>query len=325
MHAVQLDAGVARWVEVPAPALPAGSVRIAVAAAGVNRADLVQRAGAYAPPPGASLILGLECAGTITEVGPGVTRWKVGDTVCALLAGGGYASQVVVDAGHVLPVPSGLSLVDAAAIVEVFATAWLNLMTEGGLAGRTGCRVLVHAGASGVGTAAVQIARAWGHPTWVTVGSDDKVAACVALGAEGGSVRHAGPWLADVQAWAPGGVDLVLDPVGGSYLHDNLQALAVDGRLVLIGLMGGRSAEIDLGRLLMRRLRVVGSTLRSRSDAAKRALVAELEREVWPRFADGTLRPILDSTFPITEVDAAHALVASNKTLGAVVLTVPQD
>ncbi len=322
MRAIDVVDGKCVLADAPAPALKPGCVRIAVTAAGINRADLNQKEGRYPPPPGASLILGLECAGTIAEVAPDVTSWRVGDRACALLAGGGYASEVVVDARHVLPIPSGMSDVEAAAGVEVFATAWLNLMDEGGLRYQKGARLVVHAGGSGVGTAAVQIARAWGHHPFVTAGDDAKIARCVALGAEGGANRRAGRWADAASAWAPGGVDAILDPVGGAYLADDLTVLAIDGRLVIIGLMGGRAAEIDLGRLLVKRLRVVGSTLRSRSDDFKAALVADLRANVWPRFADGTLKPIVDATFPLADAEAAHARVASNGTFGAVVLTV---
>lgn len=310
------------YTTVDSPALRSGAVRIAVTAAGVNRADLNQKEGRYPPPPGASPILGLECAGTVAEVAPDVTTWRVGDRVCALLAGGGYASEVVVDARHVLPIPAGVTDVEAAAVVEVFATAWLNLMDEGGLRGQRSARLLVHAGGSGVGTAAVQIAKAWGHHAFVTAGDDEKIARCVALGAEGGANRHAGRWADAVSAWAPTGVDAILDPVGGAYLADDLTVLATDGRLVIIGLMGGRAAELDLGRLLVKRLRVVGSTMRSRSDDFKAALVADLRANVWPRFEDGTLKPIVDATFPLDQAEAAHAHVAGNTTFGAVVLTV---
>lgn len=322
MRAVDVIGGRCVVTEVPRPVPGPGEVRIAVHAAGVNRADLVQKAGRYPPPPGASPILGLEVAGTIAEVGPEVTAWRTGDPVCALLAGGGYAEHVVVDARHVLPRPDGLSHVQAAAMVEVFATAWLNLMQEGGLADRPGATVVVHAGGSGVGTAAVQLCRLTGHPVFVTAGSDDKLARCRALGADGGANRHDGPWRHHVQAWRPDGVDLVLDPVGAAYLGDNVAVLAPDGRLVLIGLLSGRTAELDLGLVLSRRLRVQGSTLRSRDAGFKASLIRALRTDVWPHVDDGSLVPIVDRTFPLDEAEAAHAHVASNDTFGAVVLTV---
>ncbi|MCB9665669.1 MAG: NAD(P)H-quinone oxidoreductase [Alphaproteobacteria bacterium] len=323
MEAIVVEDGVCVLRRVPAPALPPGCVRISVRAAGVNRADLAQKAGRYPPPPGASPILGLEVSGVVTEVADGVEPWRPGDPVCALLAGGGYATEVVVDARHVLPLPPGVDHVGAAAVVEVFATAWLNLQGEGGLEGRTGARVLLHAGASGVGTAAIQLCRVLGHESFVVVGSDEKLAQCLALGASGGANRHAGPWLPHARAWRADGVDLVLDPVGADTLADDLEVLGTDGVLVVIGLLSGRQAPLDLGRLLVKRLRIQGSTLRSRSDAFKAELVATLRARVWPHFLDGTLRPLVHATFPLAEAEAAHALLASNATTGALVLEVP--
>jgi putative PIG3 family NAD(P)H quinone oxidoreductase len=322
MRAVDVVDGRCVPVELPSPVPGPGELRLRVVAAGVNRADLSQKAGRYPPPPGASPILGLEASGVVDAVGPGVEAWKVGDAACALLAGGGYAEQVVVDARHALPLPAGVDHVGAAAIVEVFATAWLNLFDEGGLRGRAGGAAVLHAGGSGVGTAGVQLLRAFGHASFVTAGSAEKIARCVALGASGGWNRHDGPWLPAVQAWRPDGVDVVLDPVGGGYLDDDLAALAPDGRVVILGLMGGRSTPIDLGRLLVKRLRVQGSTLRSRDAGFKARLVGALRTEVWPRFADGSLRPIVDRTFPLAEAEAAHAHLASDATFGSVVLTV---
>lgn len=322
MHAILPDHEPLTWAELPdLPAPGPGQVRLSVIASAVNRADLVQRKGAYPPPPGASRVLGLECSGFVQAVGPGVTGWREGDACCALLSGGGYASQVLCPASHLLPVPAGLSVQDAAALPEVWATAWLNLVEEGGL--RPGERVLLHAGASGVGTAAIQLCRQRGARAWVVVGSEQKVAACVALGAEGGSVRHDGAWGDDVRRWAPEGVDLVLDPVGGGTIPAELPLLATGGRIVLIGLMGGRVAELDLGRLLVKRIRLSGSVLRSRSDAEKARIVDGLRREVWPGLEDGALRPVIAARVPITQVEQAHRLVASDATVGKVLLTLP--
>jgi putative PIG3 family NAD(P)H quinone oxidoreductase len=323
MRAVHVDGAQLVWRTTATPELLPGTVQVRVHAAGVNRADLAQRAGRYPPPPGASPILGLEAAGEVVACSPDVRGWQVGDRVAALLSGGGYAEQIVVPAGHLLPIPEGRSYEEAAAFTEVFATAWLNLQHEGGLRGTTGQRVLLHAGGSGVGTAAIQLCRLWGHPCFVTVGSDDKLARCLDLGAEAGAVRHAGPWLDAVRAWAPDGVQLVLDPVGAGYLADNQRALGLDGRLVLIGLLSGARAELDLGRLLLLRQRVLGSTLRSRDDAFKARLIRELRDEVVPRWASGELRPVLDRAFPIGQAGAAHDYLASNQSFGAVVLTVP--
>jgi putative PIG3 family NAD(P)H quinone oxidoreductase len=311
-------------VEQPTPAPGPDEVRIAVHAAGVNRADLSQRAGNYPPPPGASPILGLEVAGVVEAVGEGVVQVAPGDRVMALLAGGGYAEQVVCRADATLPLPAGASFVEGAAFPEVFATAWLNLVHEGALhhPARPGASALIHAGASGVGTAAVQICRLLGVPSFVTVGSAAKVEVARSLGADGGAVRHEGPWLPAVRAWRPDGVAMILDPVGAAWLDDNLRALAIDGVLVAIGLLSGRRAELDLGRVLTHRLRIQGSTLRSRSDAAKAALLGELAAHVVPAWVDGRLRPILDQVHPWLEADAAHARMADNVTVGAQVLRV---
>ncbi|MDR5868528.1 NAD(P)H-quinone oxidoreductase [Halomonas koreensis] len=319
MHAM-LDApeGLA-WEETPTPEGPAaGEVRLRVAWAGVNRADLMQRAGHYPPPPGASPLLGLEVSGRVVEVGEDVTGLAPGQRVCALLAGGGYAEQVVVDARQVLPVPEGLDLRQAAALPEVFATAWLNLFMEGDL--RPGERVLLHAGASGVGTAAIQLCRAFGHPCFVTLGSDAKLEACRALGAEAGWNRHRGSFVEAVKAW--GGADLILDPVGASYLADNQRVLNGDGRLVVIGFMGGRQAELDFGRLLMKRQRLIGSTLRSRPPAEKGEILGALQRRVWPLLTRGEIAPLIDRSWPIRDAAAAHEHVRADANIGKVLLEV---
>ncbi len=267
MKAIVADNGDLAWRETAEPPLGVGEVRIRVHATAINRADLVQRSGGYPPPPGASNILGLECAGEIVAVGDGVGRVEPGDQVCALLSGGGYAEQVVVPAGQVLAIPDGLDMLQAAAIPEVFATAYLNLYMEANLA--RGERVVIHAGASGVGTAAIQLCNTTNNPCFVTAGSSEKIDRCVALGAAGGWDRHEGSFLPAVTTW--GGVDVVLDPVGAAYVDDNLSCLNVDGRLVLIGLMSGMQTQLNLGVLLMKRLRMIGSTLRARSTAAKAA------------------------------------------------------
>lgn len=321
VRAIDVIDGVCRPIEIPSSDLGPEGVRIEVEAIGVNRADLVQKAGRYPPPPGASPILGLEVAGIVTGFASSVEGLRVGDRVCALLTGGGYAEEVVAPAGCVLPVPDGLDAVQAAAILETWTTAWLNLGRLGGLHRRQGAaHVLLHAGASGVGTAGLQLCSAWGHPTFVTAGSPDKIERCVALGAAGGANRHDGPWLPAVQAWAPDGVDAILDPVGGPYFADNLQALAPDGRLILIGLMGGREAPIDLGRMLMKRIRVEGSTLRARTVPFKARLLQELRSFTWPRFRDGRFKPVVEQTFPLDEAEAAHRRLASNETFGKLVL-----
>ncbi|OHC26519.1 MAG: NAD(P)H-quinone oxidoreductase [Pseudomonadales bacterium RIFCSPLOWO2_12_59_9] len=315
MQALQGVEGGVQWVQRPSPDCDVGQIRIQVAAAGLNRADLLQRAGLYPPPPGASDIIGLECAGVVSEVGAG-SAWQVGDRVCALLAGGGMAEEVVVDAGHALPVPEGLSLLEAAALPEVYATAWLNLYQLAAL--RPGEKVLVHAGASGVGSAAIQLCKAFGNPCWVSVGSPERLAYCVALGAQGGVVRTDG--LDGLRDFAP--FDVVLDPVGASYAQSNLQLLAVDGRWVLIGLMGGREVQFDLGMLLVKRVQLLGSTLRNRDELFKADLLRDLRQHVWPLFTEGRLKPQLEKVFAAKDVDAAFAALASNQVNGKLVLSI---
>lgn len=315
MKALQGSEGRPGLIECQAPSCGAGQVRIRVVAAGVNRADLLQAAGLYPPPPGVSDILGIECAGVITEVGAGST-WQVGDRVCALLAGGGMAEEVCVDARHVLPVPEGLSLLEAAAIPEVYATAWLNVFQLGQL--QPGEKVLLHAGASGVGSAAIQLCKAYQSPCWVSVGSAERLAYCQELGAEGGVIRGAG--LEGLEAFAP--FDVILDPVGASYAAQNLKMLGLDGRWINIGLMGGRRAELDLAQLLSKRIQLIGSTLRSRSDAFKAELMAQLAAKVWPLFATGQLQAQADEVFAWTEAEAAFARLASNQVNGKVVLQI---
>ena len=319
MKAVLIGGGKLRLGELPEPDVGVGEVKIAVAASAVNRADLAQVAGAYPPPPGASNIPGLECSGEVMEVGEGVTSLAPGAQVCALLAGGGYAETAVAPAGQVLKIPSGLSPLQAAAIPEVFATAYLNLYQEAGLA--LGERVLLHAGASGVGTAALQLCRESGNPAFVTLGSDDKLKRCLALGAAGGVNRHTGNFAAQVAQWTDGqGFDVILDPVGAAYLRDNLASLATDGRLLLIGLLGGAKAEVALGLVLMKRLRLIGSTLRARSIPAKSAVMDGLKVHVWPKLESGAIKPVIEACFPMAEAQRAHALVAGNETLGKVLL-----
>lgn len=303
--------------EMALPPLAEHEVRLRVRAAGVNRADLVQRAGHYPPPPGASPALGLECAGEIEAVGAAVAGWQVGDMACALLAGGGYARQVQVDARHLLPIPAGLTLTEAAGLSEVFATAWLNLFEEAALA--PGERVLLLAGASGVGTAAIQLCRAFGHPVFVSVGSAAKLRACRDLGASGGVVRAQ---QALTEVLGETGVDVILDPVGGAELNLRLGLLRPGGRVVLIGIMAGRSATLDLGQLLVQRQRLIGSTLRGRSDDFKTGLIARLRERVWPLFEQGKLRPVIDRVYPWQEVEAAHARLASNDTVGKLILSI---
>ena len=287
-------------VDAPRPYCGTGQVRIRVAAAGVNRADLLQVAGLYPPPPGVSDVLGLECAGKVIEAGEG-SGWQVGDQVCALLAGGGMAEEVCVDGRHVLPLPPGLSMLEAGAVPEVYATAWLNVFMLGE-AGK-GDRVLIHAGASGVGSAAIQLCKALDIDCWVSVGSQERLDYCVSLGAKGGVIR--GDGIEGLQEFGP--FDVILDPVGASYAVQNLKMLAVDGRWVNIGLMGGRRVELDLAQLLGKRIRLIGSTLRTRDDDFK----AELIR---------SLHPQAEEVFDFADAEQAFARLASNQVNGKLVL-----
>ena len=313
MRGLQAEGGVLSWRKEQAAALQPGQVRVRIKAAGINRADLLQKAGHYPPPPGTTDILGLECAGEVIETS-GQTRWQPGDRVCALLAGGGMADEVVVDARHLLPVPQGMSWEGAAAIPEVFSTAWLNVFELG--AAQPGEKVLIHAGASGVGTAAIQLCKAFGNPCWVSLGSQDKLDTCIALGAEGGVLRHDG--IASLKDFGP--FDVALDPVGANYAKDHLDLLALDGRWVLIGLMGGRGAELDLAKVLGKRLRLTGSTLRTRNADFKAGLLARMEEKLWPLFETGKLKPLVARTYPFDQVDEAFDELALDRIVGKIVL-----
>ena len=324
MKAVLVEGDALVWGDADIGAPGPGEVLIANRASAVNRADLAQRAGGYPPPPGASEILGLECAGIVAAVGEGVARVEPGDRVCALLAGGGYAERVLAPAGQVLKIPGELSFTEAAALPEVFATAYLNLFVEGSL--QFGETALLHAGASGVGTAGIQLCREFGSPCFVTAGSDGKIARCVELGAAGGANRHTERFADKVPEWTDGaGLDVILDPVGAAYLEDNLRALKPDGRLVIIGLLGGADLAVQrgLGLMMMKRLRIVGSTLRARSIARKAAVMDALKERMWPAIADGRIRPVIEAVVPMPETEEAHRLIAGNETFGKVVLEVP--
>lgn len=309
------------WQETETPEVATGQVRIKVHATAINRADLMQRRGFYPPPAGASTIMGLECAGEIEKVGRGVSRWREGDKVCALLGGGGYAEYAVAHEGSVLPAPGGFSFEEAAALPEVFATVWLNLFMEAAL--RDGEKVILHAGGSGVGTAGIQLCKSFGNPCYVTVGSDEKLQRCLALGAEAGTNRHQQAFLDKAREFAGDqGIGVILDPVGGSYLKDNLDLLGLEGRLVLIGLMGGGATDINLAMLLSKRLKVIGSTLRTRTDQFKARVMIDMEEKVWPKLESGEIGPVIDTVMPITEASAAHDLVASDTTFGKVVMKI---
>ena len=303
--------------EADAPALSEGELRIDVAAFAVNRGDLMQRAGMYPPPPGASEVMGLECAGTVSELGAGVSGFAVGDRVMALLPGGGYAEQAVAHAGSVMKVPERLSLEEAAAVMEVFLTVHLCVFQLAAFP--DGGTLLVHGGGSGIGTAAIQLGREVGATIYTTAGSADKCQRCEELGANR-AVNYRDESFAEVIRDARSSVDVVLDHIGGSYLEDNLGVLGLGGRLVLIGLMGGAKAEINLGALVGKRLQVIGSTLRARPVAEKAALVADFERRFGAALAEGRIAPIVDRVLPAAEVSAAHEAMQASEHFGKLVL-----
>ena len=302
----------------PVPVPGAGEIVIRVAWAGVNRPDALQRAGAYAPPPGASDLPGLEAAGHVAAVGPGVTRWREGDRVCALLPGGGYAEYVATPAEHALPVPAGMSLREAACLPETFFTVWTNVFERGGL--QAGERFLVHGGSSGIGTTAIQLAGARGARVFATAGSAEKCAACTRLGAERAINYREEDFVRVLKA--EGGANLILDMVGGDYLPRNVQAMADDGRLVQIAFLQGPKVELNFAPVMTRRLTITGSTLRPQSHAAKARIAAALEREVWPLLEAGRVAPVMDREFPLDEAAAAHARMESSAHIGKIVLRV---
>jgi putative PIG3 family NAD(P)H quinone oxidoreductase len=313
---------VLEWAEVPDPEPGPTEVVLDVAATAVNRADVLQRQGRYPPPPGAPQYLGLECAGVVRSVGAEVTGWSVGDVACALLAGGGYAEQVAVPAGQLMPVPAGLDLVAAATLPEAACTVWSNLVTVGGL--RSGQTVLVHGGASGIGTIAIQVAVALGARVAVTAGSAAKLDRCRELGAEILVNYREQEFVGAVREQTDArGVDLVLDVMGGSYLPRNLQVVAPDGSIVVIGLQGGATAELSLGLLLAKRARVVGTTLRARPAEQKAAIVQDVVAQVWPLVAAGTVRPVVDRVLPLPQVSQAHRVLEAGEHVGKIALTVP--
>lgn len=309
------------WSEVDDPTPGPGEVVLDVTATAVNRADVLQRQGRYPTPPGASPFMGLECSGTVRSVGPSVTGWKVGDTACALLAGGGYAEQVAVAVETLLPIPAGVDLVTAGSLPEVACTVWSNLVMTAGL--HEGQTVLLHGGSSGIGTMAIQVCRALGARVAVTAGSAAKLEACRELGADILVNYRETDFTDAVRAETDGrGAEVILDVVGGPYLGRNIDALAPGGRLVVIGLQGGVKAEINLGLLLARRAGVIGTTLRSRPLAEKAAIVAAVREKVWPMIEDGRVRPVVHTVLPISQAAAAHELMESSAHIGKIVLQV---
>jgi putative PIG3 family NAD(P)H quinone oxidoreductase len=310
------------WGEVPDAEAGHGEVLVEVAASAVNRADLLQRQGHYPPPPGASEVLGLECSGTVAEVGAGVEGWSVGDEVCALLAGGGYAERVAVPAGQVMRVPAGIGLVTAASLPEVTSTVWSNLFMVAAL--QPGEWLLVHGGTSGVGSMAVQLARALGARVVTTSGAEAKCERARQLGADA-ALDYRDDWVAGVREVTGGhGADVVLDIMGAAYLGRNVDVLAVNGRLVVIGLQGGRRAELDLGALLAKRAAVVATALRSRPTSEKAAIVTAVAEHVWPLVTSGTVRPVIDRVLPMDQAVEAHRVIEAGEHVGKVLLRCPQ-
>jgi NADPH:quinone reductase len=308
-------------VERPKPELAPGEVLIKVEAAGVNWPDVMQRMGQYPPPPGAPDIPGLEVAGVIVKVAHGVSDWRIGDRVCALVAGGGYAEFCVAPAPQCLPIPRGLDFVRAAAIPETFFTVWTNIFERGRL--RPGESILIHGGSSGIGTTAIQLAHARGSRVFATAGSAAKCAACERLGAERAINYRESDFVAAIKDATNGrGVDLILDIVGGDYLPRNIEALAIDGRLVQVGLLGGYKAQLNLIALMQRRVTLTGSTLRARSIAEKGAIGAALRQHVWPLLESGAVKPVIHATFPLRSAADAHRVMDSRAHIGKLVLVV---
>ncbi len=311
---------VLRPVERPRPEPGHGEVLVRVAAAGVNRPDVLQRKGGYPPPPGAPDIPGLEIAGTVAALGAGVSEWKEGDALCALVAGGGYAEYCTAPAAQCLPVPAGFDMVKAAALPETFFTVWTNVFQRARLVG--GERFLVHGGSSGIGTTAIQIAVARGSRVFATAGSAEKCAACERLGAERAINYRDEDFVAVIKELTQGeGVDVILDMVGGDYIARDIAALRPEGRLVLIAFLGGSKAELDFLPLMLKRITVTGSTLRPRSIEEKGAIAAELRAEVWPLLDAGTIAPVIDSTYPLADAAEAHRRMDSGAHIGKIVLT----
>jgi putative PIG3 family NAD(P)H quinone oxidoreductase len=311
--------GVLTLVDRPVPGPGPGEVLIRVAAAGVNRPDCLQRQGKYPPPKGASDIPGLEAAGRIAAIGAGVTGFAVGDGVCALLAGGGYAEYCTVPAVQCLPIPAGLSFTEAAVLPETFFTVWTNVFERGRL--QPGETLLVHGGASGIGTTAIPLARAFGARVFATVGSEGKRLLCERLGAER-AINYRTEKFLDVVRECAGGVDVILDIVGAPYLADNIALLREEGRLVLIAALGGAKAEVNLGQLFVKRLTVTGSTLRNRSPEEKGRIAAALRQHVWPLLESRRLAPVLQATFPLDDAAKAHELLEANQAMGKIALII---
>lgn len=306
------------FAEVPSPTPKTGEVLIDVTATALNRADLLQRQGHYPPPPGASEYLGLECSGRIAELGAGVSEWRVGNEVCALLTGGGYAEQVIAPTGQVLPVPAGVSLAEAAALPEAACTVWSTVFSAAQL--MPGETILIHGGAGGIGTMALQLARAYGARVICTA-SEQNVAACRAHGAEEVVNYHTEDFVKSVREFTEGrGANVILDLIGAQYLARNLEALSLDGRLVVIGMQGGRRGELDLNQMLQKRAHIMGSTLRAREAADKALIVSDVQEHVWPWISAGRIRPVIDRAFALADAGEAHEYFEENSRVGKVLL-----
>ena len=310
-------------IERPLPAPKQGEVLIKIAAAGINRADCYQRQGAYPPPPGASDILGLEVSGTIAVLGEGVINWKVGDKVCALVSGGAYAQYCTAHSGSCFAIPTGYDWVKAAALPETFMTVWSNVWMRAAL--KPSETLLVQGGSSGIGTTAIQLAKAFGHRVFVTAGSAEKCAACEKLGAEKAINYHTEDFVEVVKKLTDGrGVNVILDMVGGDYIPRELNALAEEGRIVLIAFQRGMQASVDLGLIMRRRLTVTGSTLRGRDETFKTSVAGAVKEKIWPLLESGKLAPVISATFPLAQAADAHRLMESSQHIGKIILTVEQ-
>ena len=319
MKAIVITDNKLNWVDNEDPDCKDNEVIIKVKATAVNRADLAQRVGLYPAPPGASEILGLECSGIIQEIGRNVVNRKVGDEVVALLAGGGYAEYVSCPEVQTLPLPKNINLNDGAAIPEVFATCWLNLFIEGNL--KKGEKVLFHAGASGIGTAGIQLCNIFQCESYITAGSEEKVEFCIDLGSNAGTVRLENSFKS-FKDHCPSGLDIILDPVGANYFEENLNNLAIDGRLIIIGILGGVNGKINIGNLLMKRQKIIGSTIRSRSIEVKGKVMNALYENIWDHFEKKIIKPIIYKKLPIREADEAHQIMQNNNNIGKIILEV---
>ena len=292
-------------------------ILIEIKAAGLNRADIAQKKGLYPPPPGASEVLGLECSGVVESVGKEVKSKKPGDEVMALLGGGGYAEYVTCHEFHAINKPKNLNWIEAASIPEVYATCWLNLFLEASM--QKGDKVVFHAGASGIGTAGIQLANVFDCESFVTAGTEEKIKFCLNLGASDGEIRS-NDIFSKIKEWAPGGVNIILDPVGGEYFERNLDVLSTEGKLIVIGLMGGAKANLNLGLLMVKRQKIIGSTIRARSNETKNIVMQELSEKVIPLFESGMLKPVIHETFYFSECNEAQEMMEANENIGKIIL-----